>query len=625
VSNPPTRWSPPRLKPDHTVIDLSINASKRLWNFDSDEDVLFIASDETRTLDRLQTTGGNNIVLVGGKFEPHSHSSQAGTLNFTKVNGSVYVEGVHIDHRYAGGKDAINFYSAAGKQADFTLQNSLIENVKGSWSGAHSDVFQPQGPVGDLKFYNVTGTTNYQGLFLQPKNPIKSVTLENVEMKKISGGDTKSWLYYFSQPGDKDYPVSLKNVYATEQSGQDAEYSSVYPSAWLDGATRDGNTITFPNHPYTGSMKVGVGGFISASEVGLNYDIDDYEHAEKAASGAYQGGAGGDVIKGDKGTVDYSWVMGSQIVDLSTGKASGGGGNDRLEGIDNVIASTHADRIAGNSDANTLNGGAGNDLLKGGAGADHLIGGTGSDTLDGGSGADKLIDGPGNDTFVVDNSGDRIESYPGAGIDTVQSSLSWTLDNNLENLIFTSASGVNGRGNGSDNIMRSGAGSDTLHGLAGNDHLSAGAGNDHLYGGDGADILMGGDGKDILKGGADADELTGGAGMDRLYGGSGADRFVFEEVGDSVPGWGRRDGILDFTRGSDRIDLTGIDANTSESGNQAFSWISASSFDKIEGQLRISEGNGFMVVQGDVNGDGNPEFEIQITGTASIEKSAFLF
>ena len=351
-----TRFPMPSLKPNHTVIDLSKTGSKTVWNFAADEDVLFIASDYTRTQDRLQTIGGNNIVVIGGKFEPKSQVSPVGTLNFTKVNGSVYVEGVHINHKLVGEKDAIGFYSAPGKNADFILQNSLIENVKGSYYGIHGDVFQPQGPVGDIKFFNVSATTTYQGLFLQPRDPIKSVTLENVEIKKIPGGDPKSWLYFFSMPKDKDYPVSLKNVYVSEQPGQKAEFNSVYPPKTLSGAVRDGDEIHFPNHPYSGSIKVGSAGFITANEVGLNYKTTD-----NVSSKTVNGTSGADKI----------W---------------GGSGNDFLYG------------------------GNGDDIISGGAGNDVIKGGTGNDVITGGSGRDQLYGGAGNDRFVFSSVND---SKPG--------------------------------------------------------------------------------------------------------------------------------------------------------------------------------------------------------------------
>ncbi|UEM25321.1 M10 family metallopeptidase C-terminal domain-containing protein (plasmid) [Skermanella mucosa] len=625
-SNPAKLWDAPVLKPNHTVIDLDKTGSRTLWTFDSDEDVLFIASDEVRELDRLQTTGGNNIVVIGGKFEPTSHSSAAGTLNFTQVNGSVFVEGVHIDHRHADGKDAINFYSAAGKNADFILQNSLIENVQGTWSGVHADIFQPQGPTGDLKFYNVTGTTTYQGLFLQPKNPIKSVTLENVEMKKLPGGDDETWLYFFAQPDDRKYPISLENVFVTEQPGQQAEYDSVYPSAWLDGAVRDGDSITFPNLPYEGSIEIGAGNFISAGEVGLNYDRSIYGNGELAASGGFSGNDSDDEFDGgtDGNLVNYGWVKSAVTVDLAAGEASGGSGNDRLNGIDDVIGSTYSDRLTGNGSANTLVGNGGDDILAGAAGADYLSGGAGDDTLDGGTGADRMLGGSGDDTFTVDNAGDRVEERDGDGTDTVLSSITWTLKPFVENLTITATAGATGWGNGAANVMRGGAGPDKLHGMGGNDELSGGTGNDHLYGGNGDDGLDGGAGTDILKGGAGDDDLTGGAGMDRLYGGAGADRFIYRSADDSEPGWGERDGIQDFNRGLDRIDLTRIDADTTSGGNQPFAYIGGASFDGDAGQLRSSKFGGFQLVQADMTGDGEPDFEIQISGSAPVDRGAFL-
>ena len=59
--------------------------------------------------------------------------------------------------------------------------------------------------------------------------------------------------------------------------------------------------------------------------------------------------------------------------------------------IENVIGTSQADTITGNTLNNVLVGGAGNDILSGGAGADILIGGTGADTLTGGTGEDLLL------------------------------------------------------------------------------------------------------------------------------------------------------------------------------------------------------------------------------------------
>jgi lysophospholipase L1-like esterase len=139
-------------------------------------------------------------------------------------------------------------------------------------------------------------------------------------------------------------------------------------------------------------------------------------------------------------------------------------------------------------------------------------------------------------------------------------------------------------------------------------------GNDVVLGRDGNDRLDGGSGTDLLNGGAGNDVLFGSSGNDRMTGGSGNDRFDFNSVRDSGAISGTRDVILDFRRG-DKVDLSGIDANAGASGNQSFRIVS--DFTGSAGQLtREKLGAGFLV-SGDVNGDGNADFAIQVNTTLS--------
>lgn len=123
----------------------------------------------------------------------------------------------------------------------------------------------------------------------------------------------------------------------------------------------------------------------------------------------------------------------------------------------------------GNSLNNIITGNAGNNILNGSAGNDTLTGGGGIDTLRGGVG---------DDVYTVNASTDLIEELTNEGIDTVNSSVTFTLNENVENLLLTGTNNLNGTGNSLNNIITGNAGNNILNGDSGNDTLIGGAGND---------------------------------------------------------------------------------------------------------------------------------------------------
>ena len=72
--------------------------------------------------------------------------------------------------------------------------------------------------------------------------------------------------------------------------------------------------------------------------------------------------------------------------------------------------------------------------------------------LDGGTGTDTMSGGAGNDTYVVDAPATSVTELAGEGTDTVQSSVTYTLGANVENLTLTGTAAINGTGNTLDNV-----------------------------------------------------------------------------------------------------------------------------------------------------------------------------
>jgi serralysin len=252
-------------------------------------------------------------------------------------------------------------------------------------------------------------------------------------------------------------------------------------------------------------------------------------------------------------------------------------GKSAFTGKGNALANT----LTGGSGSDTLYGGAGNDTLCGGAGNDILYGEAGNDLLDGGAGNDRMGGGAGNDTYVIDCAGDVVSEGANAGTDLIRTLLSsFTLALNFENLAYTGTGAFTGTGNALANTLTGGAGADKLSGLAGNDILD------------------------------------GGVGKDTLAGGLGADVFRFANAAHST--LKAFDVIADFSAAQgDHIDLRLIDANSRVAGDQAFSFLKATSFSGVAGQLLFKSQH----LYGDVNGDKVVDFDIHLAGVNSLQAS----
>ncbi len=303
------------------------------------------------------------------------------------------------------------------------------------------------------------------------------------------------------------------------------------------------------------------------------------------------GGEGNDELAGWNGN-DY--LYGGQGNDYLDGEADndtldGGNGNDYLYGGDGN------DYLDGGFGNDSLNGGLGYDILYGGDGDDYLngglsfagdtlYGGAGNDTLYGLGSSDILYGGTGDDTYIIDTyTYPNFVENPNEGIDTVQSSVTWTLyNNNLENLILTGSDAINGTGNASDNTITGNSASNSLEGQDGNDNLFGEAGNDTLDGGTENDSLYGGEGDDYLFGGFGNDLLFGDGGIDTMHG----------DFGDDYLEGGAYDDYLNGGDGNDYID-GGSDNDSLWGGNDNDTLVGGLGNDRLFGEDGDDRLNGY--------------------------------
>jgi len=341
------------------------------------------------------------------------------------------------------------------------------------------------------------------------------------------------------------------------------------------------------------------------------------------------GNAGNNLIDGGLGNDSMAGGLGNDVyyVDAAADRVVEASG----AGIDEIRTGLETYSLAGRGNIENLTyTGTGNFSGTGNERANVITGASGADTLYGGGGADTLIGGAGNDTYIVNDAGDLVIEQAGQGdADTVHSSATYTLVNDVENLLLTGGRGIDGIGNALDNAITGNTGSNKLDGGAGADVLSGGSGNDTyviddvgdvvievatqgtdtvqtnlltygletfanvenlafvgvgdfagrgnelantISGGAGNDILEGNAGNDSLVGGSGNDRLVGGVGDDSMRGGAGDDTYLIDSSLDRAIE-SQNEGIdtviasVDFTLGSNVENLTLTGTGVSGTGN----------------------------------------------------------
>lgn len=482
-------------------------------------------------------TAGDMVTEAAGEGTDTVQSTQTHTLAANVENltllGTVAINGTGnaLDNVLTGNTGTNVLTGGAGNDT-YVIQNSgdtTVEVVGGGTDTVQSSVTHTL--AAEVENLTLTGSSaiNAAG------NTLNNVLVGNAAANTLSGGAGADAMS--GGAGDDTYVVDNTGDAAAEQAaeGVDLIQSSVN---WVLGANVENLTLT-------GSSAVnGTGNALNNVLIG------------NTGTNVLAGGAGDDTYVVQNATDSVIELAGGGI-DLVRSSAtftlSAEVENLTLTGSSAISGTGNAQNnvLTGNSGANTLSGGAGNDVLDGGSGTDTMVGGTGDDfyvvsataevitelagegtdsvqssatytlaanvenltltgtsaihatgnslgnvlvgnsannTLNGGAGSDSMAGGAGNDTYVVDGAGDVVTEQAGEGTDTIQSSVSWTLGNQVENLALTGSTAINAAGNALDNAITGNSGSNTLTGNAGNDVLNPGsAGTDVLRGGAGDD------------------------------------------------------------------------------------------------------------------------------------------
>jgi len=325
-------------------------------------------------------------------------------------------------------------------------------------------------------------------------------------------------------------------------------------SVAIEGVTPGDGLIALHLSPIVGEgneLANEITGNSRANEL-YGYEGDDTLRGGRGAD-RLDGGDGADVMRGGVHDDTY-WVddAGDQVIETGNGFTFNGFDADPdgfadwvISSIDYTLGEFVENLELNGEDAFAGTGNALGNIILGSDNDNVLAGLGGDDSIDGRAGDDFMTGGEGDDTYFVDSLGDTTAESFDEGHDTVYSTQSTTLGDNLEDLYLLGTDDLEGIGNAVDNLIVGNDGSNLLQGLGGDDTVEGGWGGDRIEGGEGADALSGGGDGDELYGGEGSDSLDGGEGADYLEGGAGDESYFVDDDFDEV--------LENFGEGTDSV------------------------------------------------------------------------
>jgi Ca2+-binding RTX toxin-like protein len=439
---------------------------RMVWNPGDDTDLF----EGGTGIDTAEVNGGNGAeiftVVDNGmrvrfdRVSPAPFSLDIGTtenlvLNMNGGDDTFSASGnlsalIHITVDGGAGNDTI----LGGNGADVLMggdDNDFIDGNQGAdlaLLGAGNDTFRwDPGDGSDT----VEGQAGYDALFFNAANASEMMTL--------------------SAAGDRGH--LFRNVGNINMDLNDVEVIIINALGGADG-------ITVGNMAGTDVGEVSIN--LAASGGGGDGQID---------SVVVNGSEGNDTIQISGAGTDYTVTgAGASFVSVLSSEAqdqlavNGLGGDDFISaaGLSATVNLTVLDGGAGND---TIIGNAAANTIISGSGNNYLIGLGGSDTLISGSGIDTLQGGTGDDRYAVQSLDTTLVEFAGEGTDQVQTFLtSYTLRQNVENLVFVGNVSHTGVGTFENNRFTGAGANDTFTGAGGADTF------DYRMAGNGLDTLM---------------------------------------------------------------------------------------------------------------------------------------
>ena len=202
-------WQPPALSAPEVV---RVSATNRDLRLDPARDyVVQMPAEPLSVPGGLIIGGGRNVILVGGEINIPAGvgSGHAGRGLYLKgQTGTIHVEGLLITG--AGLNEGINLDQQRG--AVVQIQNVRVDTVHGSSSGDHADVLQTWAGPRQLRVDGLTGSSEYQGLFLLPRQFGSQAQPEMMDLRRVDlrGGPSSAYMIWRD---DLSWPLHVSDVH----------------------------------------------------------------------------------------------------------------------------------------------------------------------------------------------------------------------------------------------------------------------------------------------------------------------------------------------------------------------------------------------------------------------------